>query len=153
MSATPLPLPSPLPSNKAATSAKPSFDHERLTVYHAAIDFITEADTIIRLLTPGRSHLSDQLHRASTSIVLNITEGAGEYKKKEKARFYRMARRSATECAAILDVISKITDIDSNRIQEARKNLIEIVAMLTRMAKNLEEQGKGEGKGKGDSHD
>jgi len=36
--------------------------------------------------------------------VLNIAEGAGEFAPKEKVRFYRMARRSATESAAVLDV-------------------------------------------------
>lgn len=43
-------------------------------------------------------------------MPLNITEGAGEYSKSEKERFYRMARRSATECTAIFDVQSPFKD-------------------------------------------
>jgi hypothetical protein len=31
-----------------------------------------------------------------------------QFARKEKARFYRMARRSATECAAILDVVNEL---------------------------------------------
>jgi four helix bundle protein len=47
----------------------------------------------------------NQLRRATTSICLNIAEGAGEFSAKEKAPFYRIAKRAATECAAILDVV------------------------------------------------
>ena len=72
-------------------------DHEKLTVYQLAIEFVVLADVIIEHLPRGRAYLSDQLQRAGLSIPLNIAEGAGEYSIDEKARFYRMAKRSATE--------------------------------------------------------
>ena len=49
----------------------------------------------------GRAHLKDQLDRAGTSIVLNIAEGAGEFSLPDKQRFYRIAKRSATETSAM----------------------------------------------------
>lgn len=127
----------------------PSFGHERLKVYQIAIDFVALTEQIIRVVPSGRAHLSDQLHRAATSIALNIAEGAGEYSKGEKSRFYRMARRSATECAAILDVIDRIGELDDHQLAEARNLLIQIVAILTTMSKNLEGEGKGNGEGEG----
>jgi hypothetical protein len=45
-------------------------------------------DDTIEHLPRGRSHLADQLSRASTSIVLNIAEGAGKYSKADKRRYY-----------------------------------------------------------------
>ena len=75
------------------------FDHEKLTVYQVAIEFVILADEVIENLPRGRAYLSDQLQRAALSISLNIAEGAGEYAVDEKARFYRMAKRSLTECA------------------------------------------------------
>jgi 23S rRNA-intervening sequence protein len=51
-----------------------------------------------------RAYLTAQLQRAGTSIALNSAEGAGEFSPHEKSRFYRMAKRSGTETAAILDV-------------------------------------------------
>jgi hypothetical protein len=45
-------------------------DHERLDVYHLALDFLVLASEIIEGLPRGRSHLSDQFSRASLSIVL-----------------------------------------------------------------------------------
>ena len=88
------------------------FDHERLDVYRQAIDFLALADQMIESLPRGNSALADQLQRAATSVVLNIAEGAGEFSANEKARFYRMAKRSATECAAALDIlrVRKIAD-------------------------------------------
>ena len=64
------------------------FDHEKLAVYVAAIDFIALADDVVERLPRGRAYLADQLQRAATSIALNIAEGAGEYSRKDKARFY-----------------------------------------------------------------
>lgn len=49
------------------------------------------------------------------SIPLNMAEGAGEYAIDEKSRFYRMAKRSATECASILDVCRKLQLLDEQK--------------------------------------
>ena len=79
------------------------FDHERLDVYRLALEFVAIANDLVESFPHGRAYLPDQLQRAATSVPLNVAEGAGEHSKRDKARFYRMARRSATECAAILD--------------------------------------------------
>ena len=73
------------------------FDHEKLDVYHPALDALELCDQIGGDLPPGRANVRDQLDRASTSVVANIAEGAGEFSRPEKARFYRIARRSAIE--------------------------------------------------------
>ena len=111
------------------------FDHEKLDVYRAAIQFVVVANSIAEVMPPGRSHLVDQLHRAATSIPLNIAEGAGEYSSKEKARFYRIARRSATECAAILDVCESLNLVEPKELMDARELLMRIVAMLVGLVK------------------
>jgi 23S rRNA-intervening sequence protein len=53
-----------------------SFDHERLDVYQAALDFVVLCEDVLEQLPRGRAHLVEQLSRASTSIVLNIAEVA-----------------------------------------------------------------------------
>jgi four helix bundle protein len=55
-------------------------DHERLDVYHLALEFLVFANGVIEGLPRGRSHLADRFTRASTSIVLNLAEGAGKQK-------------------------------------------------------------------------
>ena len=114
------------------------FDHEKLDVYQAAIEFVVLIDKVVEQFPRGRAYLADQVLRASTSIPLNIAEGAGEYSSNEKCRFYRMAKRSATECAGILDVCRRLRIVEEESYIKGRELLIRIVAMLTKMAQKLD---------------
>src|SRR3990172_8149091 len=67
---------------------------------------------------------ADQLQRAGTSVSLNIAEGAGEYSGSEKGRFYRMAKRSATECAGIFEICDRLELIEEGRYLKAGELLI-----------------------------
>lgn len=104
-------------------------------MYKIAIEFVVLADVIVEHLPRGRAYLSDQLRRAALSISLNIAEGAGEYALEEKVRFYRMAKRSATECAGILDVCQRLQLVDEHNQTKGRELLIRIVSMLIKMAR------------------
>ena len=122
-----------------------TFDHERLDVYQVAIDFVALADDVIGHLPRGRRYLADQLQRASLSVPLNIAEGVGEFSRNDKRRFYRMALRSATECAAILDVCRRLKLADESLLSSGRESLLRIVSMLTRLVKREKEPGTGTG--------
>lgn len=115
------------------------FDHERLTVYQRALEFVKIAHTVRRSMPPGFQSLADQLDRSGVSIVLKIAEGAGEFAKREKARFYRIARRSATESAAILDIVDRLNLAPANGVRTGKSKLQEIVAMLVKLAKTMEQ--------------
>jgi|SRR6185503_614501 four helix bundle protein len=125
------------------------FDHEKLDVYKAAIKLIVLLDKIIEHLPRGKSYLADQLQRAGSSVPLNIAEGTGEYSSSEKARFYRMAKRSATECAGILDVCRSLQLIEEQQYTEVRQLLLRIVSMLIKMAQNSNNSGTGTHTGTG----
>ena len=112
--------------------------HERLDAYKASIDFLAIADEVSGSLPKGRAYLADQLRRAATSIALNIAEGAGEFAAREKARFYRMARRSATECGAVLDVCARLgLGGAAQRLATGKALAHRIVSMLTVLVKRL----------------
>ena len=96
-----------------------SFDHEKLDAYHVAIDLVALASDIVNLMPRGNGHLADQLRRAATSVPLNIAEGSGEYAPSGKARFYRIARRSATECAALVDVCRRLDLVSVDKLDAA----------------------------------
>ena len=128
-----------------------TFDHERLDVYQVAIDFVALADDVVEHLPRGRGHLADQLQRASVSIPLNIAEGAGEFSAKDKKRFYRMALRSATECAAILDVCSRLNLAEEAALSSGKDLLLRIVSMLTRLVLRDPDPDPGTGTGTGTS--
>jgi four helix bundle protein len=118
-----------------------SFTHERLDVDRVAIEFLLLADQVAAGLPRGRAYLADQLRRAAWSIPLNVAEGAGEFASADKARFYRMARRSGTECAAILHACRVMTLSPEEPSELARSLLDRIVAMLTALVLRLQEPG------------
>ena len=110
-----------------------TLDHSKLDVYQRALELLDLLDLIHDLIPPGRAHLKDQLDRAGTSVVLNIAEGAGEFSPLEKQRFYRMARRSATETAAILDILERRRSLPNESLQPARDLVVRVVSMLVRL--------------------
>ena len=116
-----------------------ALDHERLDVYQVGLELLVLADSVIEHLPRGRGHLADQLTRASTSIVLNIAEGAGKFSKPDKRRDYLTAVGSATESAAIFDVCSKLKLVAPDAHRAAKELIERIVSMLVKLAKSLED--------------
>ena len=113
------------------------FDHEKLDVYKASLKFAAQSTELVEGLPPGKAYLADQLNRATLSICLNIGEGAGEYSRNDKARFYRMSKRSATECAAVVDVCRILKLGTSDHLDKCRSSLISIVSMLIKLIKAI----------------
>jgi four helix bundle protein len=111
-----------------------TLDHTKLDVYHRALDLLDLLDQLIERLPPGRAHLKDQLDRAGTSIVLNIAEGAGEFSVPDKQRFYRMAKRSATETSAIVDILGRRKHATADQLQPIQDLIVRVVSMLTKLA-------------------
>ena len=116
------------------------FDHERLDVYRLALDFAVMANDIVERLPRGRGHLADQLARASTSIVLNIAEGAGKFSGPDKRRFYLIAAGSTAECAAILDVLMRLQLLPEPLHSDGKTLLDRMAAMLVGLAKRHQQK-------------
>jgi four helix bundle protein len=111
------------------------FDHERWDVYIASLELVVLISNIVEHFPRGKKYLADQLQRAGASVPLNIAEGAGENSLSEKARFYRIAKRSATESSSVFDICLQLRIIDEQEYNRGRKLLLRIVAMLTKMAR------------------
>jgi four helix bundle protein len=107
-------------------------EHETLDVYRAALQF----DALVHKTLGRGAHrtLRDQLDRACIGIILCIAEGAGRRSGPDKRRFYEMARGSATEAAAVLDIMRARQILQDPPYQSARALLFRIVQMLTRMS-------------------
>ncbi len=116
------------------------FEFEKLDVYTVALDFVAAADDVAEALPKGRRYLKDQLRRAANSVAANLAEGVGEFSPAEKVRFYRMARRSAVECASHLFVCRRLTLADDALIAKGLDQLLRIVAMQTSMIKSISEK-------------
>lgn len=125
---------------------KTYFDHERLNVYQEAIIFCGWAGDLLNEIA-AKAAAKDQLDRASTSIPLNIAEGNGKFSNADRARFLEIARGSALECAAGIDVLGARKLIYSERIIPAKERLVRIVNMLVGMLKRFSEHARSLGGG------
>jgi four helix bundle protein len=110
-------------------------DFERLDVYRCAIDFLALAARITAHMPRGHSDLRDQLRRASSSIPLNIAEACGKTGTAERADFNAIARGSALECAAILDVLQRFGAVGFDDVEQGKTLLARVVAMLSKMCR------------------
>lgn len=112
-----------------------TFDHQKLGVYWRSVEVAAEVFRVSGSLRGTAMLIADQMIRAATSVVLNTAEGAGEFTPREKARFYRMARRSAAETSAALDILVAARLATAEEVAPAQHNLNEIGAMLTGIIK------------------
>lgn len=85
-----------------------AFDHERLDVYRLAIEFARWVGELIDGPLGSCTAKSVQhLDESSRSVARNIAEGNGKRSYKDRCRFLDIARGSALECAASLDILVK----------------------------------------------
>src|SRR3954452_14946102 len=120
---------------------KTYFDHEKLDVYRQAIAFCAWTGDLASSIA-AEPVAKDQLDRGSTSIPLNIAEGKGKFSNKDRARFLEIARGSALECAAALDVLVARKLAVPEQIDGAKENLVRIVQMLMGMLRRFSERGE-----------
>jgi four helix bundle protein len=116
------------------------FPSRKLLVYSKAVDLAVEVTRLSDLIPRDHLDLRWQLRRAARSVVLNIAEGAGEFSPREKARIYRIARRSAWETLAALDLCVRSGFFTMDDVGIAVQQIDEVTAMLTTMAKRAEQR-------------
>ena len=116
-------------------SHEPRLDHENLDVYQRSIEFLRLAMHITGALPRGESELRSQLKRAAMSIPLNIAEGSGKPSSADRARYHGIARGSAMECGALLDVCTIAGHVSATDARQGKDLVVRIVAMLSRMCR------------------
>jgi four helix bundle protein len=112
------------------TRVVPALDAEKLHVYRVALDAHALA---VELVPADRRVLRDQLERASLSVVLNISEGAGRRSRPDKRRHYAIARGSAMECASAVEVARVRGLASAEDCARVRALYVRVVQMLTKL--------------------
>jgi four helix bundle protein len=109
--------------------------HEKLDVYQRSIEFLAAALRICERLPRGQAPLADQFRRAAMSIPLNIAEGSGRAAgSADRTRFRGIARGSAMECGAIMDVVRLLDVAPEPDWAHAKALLVRVVEMLSKMS-------------------
>lgn len=115
------------------------FDFQNWPVYREAILFAQEAyELCAKFSNVGHRRIVDQITRASQSIPLNIAEGSGRFTKADKVNFFRVARGSAFECVACLDLILAMKLSSEMELQGLRCRLVKMGKMLSGLIRFVE---------------
>ena len=114
------------------------FDHEKLHVYQASLEFVAFVSDLTDGLEGKSRNAREQLIRSSQSIPLNIAEGNGKRSVHDRKRFFEIARGSAMESAATLDVLIAMGVCSEERILNGKELLVRIVSMLSKMTERSE---------------
>ena len=87
-----------------------------------------EARALLRSVSALRGSrfgdLSDQIQRATLSVISNIAEGAGSGSDKQFARYLKIARGSVNEVEAQLLALTDIGELPHNHASIAAANLL-----------------------------
>jgi len=118
------------------------FDHEKLEVYQLELEFVSWSTNLIAAVKQSAVHAvrepCDHLDRASLSILFNTAEGNGKRQMRTRAKYFDIARGSATECAACLDALVAKKVCMAEDIADGKKLLVRIVSMLTKLIQRFE---------------
>ncbi len=118
------------------------FDFENLIVYKKGKSFNAAIREFIKTNKLDRI-TSDQLRRASFSIILNLAEGSGRFSKPDRRNFFIIARSSIFECVAILDILKDESTIDEVTFRGFYNSAGELSRILFTMIKNLQNKKSG----------
>ena len=109
-------------------------DAEKLTVYHVALELQCMANTLVPSVNRV---LRDQFERASLSVVLNLAEGTGRVSRRQRRYHFGVARGSATECAALTDVLRLRRLTPASECFRARSLAVRCTQMLTKLIASM----------------
>ena len=109
------------------------FTFERLEVYQAAREALARGIRVRARIKGLPGELCNQLERALLSTVANIAEGAGRETAADQKRHYVIARGSANEAGAQLEVVRLYGVLEESEAQAIRELLLRVVMMLNRM--------------------
>jgi len=121
------------------TMHKPAaFDHEKLDVYRLAVEFARWVGELIDgPLSNCTAKSLEHLDESSRSVARNIAEGNGKRSHADRCRFLDIARGSALECAASLDILVARQRLVESTAWEGKAMLVRIVSMLVRLVDRL----------------
>lgn len=112
--------------------------HKNLEVYRIAKLLLCGVYKLIITFPKEEQYsLVAQMRRAAISVCSNIAEGAARISKKEKKRFYEVARSSVVELDTQLEIAILQQYLEKKECMETGKHLESTFRLLSKMINNL----------------
>lgn len=112
-----------------------------LNLNHYEMDFYKEArkfrkacyELILKLPVSEKYNLTDQIRRASTSVVLNLSEGSTRKSQMERNRYYEIARGSIVEVDSCLDLVLEENYVTIEDLEKVGKPLKKTFILISKL--------------------
>ena len=114
------------------------FKFEKLNVWHKALDLSVEVGELASSFPSFELYsLSNQIRRASDSVVLNIAEGCTGQSNPEFAKFLRYSLRSAIEVVSCLFIAEKKAYISQATFSKYYAEYEHLCKMISKLNESL----------------
>ena len=107
------------------------FPHQRLDVFHAAMELTIGVEHLAAAFPAGHADLKDQVRRSASAVARNIAEGANRWTPREKAARFVIALGEVGECDTTLEMVQRLQLGSPAQVRALRRLTDRIGAMLT----------------------
>ena len=119
--------------------AMEKYYYRRLDVYQNAKQLAIDIHELLKCFPQDeRFALTDQLRRASTSIMFNIAEGFGRYTDKERIRFLDIANGSLMEVSSELELALSFHYLTLEEFDSFDEKILIIVRQLAKLRSTIQ---------------
>jgi four helix bundle protein len=99
------------------------------------LDVAKKLPTLALSLSRGEGYILDQLKRALSSAILNLSEGNGRTSQKERNRFFDISLASISESASAIDIIHAYGYVSRDYAEGLKSQLRLAYAMIRKLRK------------------
>ena len=110
-------------------------NHNKLKCYGLLLDAARIVPSILNRLPRGNAYIEDQLKRALSSAILNLSEGNGRRSIKERNRFFDISLASISETSSAIDIISAYGYISASVEMNVKNLLTRAYSMVIKLRK------------------
>ena len=114
------------------------FYYRRLDVYKDAKQLAINVNEALKSFPKEERYaLTNQLQRASTSVMFNIAEGFGRYGSKERIHFLDIANGSLMEVSSQIELAEAYHYISATQREDFDNQILSIVKQLAGLRRSL----------------
>lgn len=117
-------------------------NHKKLNVWESSIDLVTEVYALTEKFPNYEIYgLTSQLRRAAISVPSNIAEGSSRSSRKDRKRFYEIARSSLAEIDTQIEIALKLNFCTKGQLSGIETKLEDSFAMMSRLISSTKTKG------------
>jgi len=114
------------------------YSFEKLDVWQEARLLVKEIYLLTESFPNSEKYgLSNQIQRASVSVVSNIAEGVSRFSPKEQIRFIEVAYGSLTEVYCQLMIAMDLSYINKEKLESLKPSILKISNQLNALKKSI----------------